>query len=156
AEERIAEARMAAGDGGERELRPGEAVREGNEMLASVAKLWPVAVVPITESVSATTALAHSNPGGSRGPVRNPSNVGPLNVYYYNYLADVLGAEADPGPLATREGGVLVYESFNLVDGRLTVSEIRGILSGRYAPVPLAEVSDYLNLLAKAKVISWK
>jgi hypothetical protein len=88
--------------------------------------------------------------------VRSPKIVGPLDVYYYNYLADVLGAGSDSGPLAKREGGVLAYECFNLVDGRLTVSEIRDELTGRYAPVPLSEITAYLDLLAKAKAITWK
>jgi hypothetical protein len=42
------------------------------------------------------------------------------------------------------------------VDGKRTVSQIRDLLTGRYAPVPVAEVSEYLDLLAKAKAISWR
>ncbi len=44
-------------------------------------------------------------------------------------------------------------EAFNLVDGRRSVSGIRDILSGRYEPVPLAEVAEYLDLLARAGAV---
>lgn len=41
----------------------------------------------------------------------------------------------------------------NLIDGKRTVSEIRDLLSGRYAPVPLAEVTEWIDLLARAGVV---
>jgi hypothetical protein len=88
--------------------------------------------------------------------VRDPKILGPLNVYYYDYLTEALGAESKTAKLVQRNDGVLAYESFNLVDGRRTVSDIRDILSGRYVPVPLAEVSEYMDLLEKAKAISWR
>jgi hypothetical protein len=156
AEERIARSRMSGSEGRDQELRYGEAIKEGNETLASVARLWPVAVIPISRSSSQELALAKPDPIDGRVPARNPGVAGPLDVYYYDYLTDVLGADTDSGPLSKRADGVIARECFTLVDGRLTVSEIRDILSGRYAPVPLGEVSDYLNLLAKAKAITWK
>ncbi|HYB52252.1 MAG TPA: DUF4910 domain-containing protein, partial [Thermoanaerobaculia bacterium] len=156
ADERIAQARMGGVEGRDRDLRFGEAVREGNEMLVSLAKLWPVAVVPIGGSGGVQSALARSDSADSRVPARDPKIAGPLDVYYYNYLADALGPETDPGPLSRRQEGVLAAECFNLVDGRRTVSEIRDILTGRYASVPLAEVSAYMDLLAKAKAVTWK
>ena len=58
--------------------------------------------------------------------------------------------------LGRRRDEILAYESFNLVDGRTTVSEIREALAGRYAPAPLEELSEYMDLLAKAKAITWK
>jgi hypothetical protein len=42
------------------------------------------------------------------------------------------------------------------VDGKRTVSDMRNVLTGRYEPVPVNEVADYLELLARAKVITWK
>jgi hypothetical protein len=30
------------------------------------------------------------------------------------------------------------------------------VLAGRYRSVPLAEIGEYLDLLARAKTISWK
>ena len=37
-----------------------------------------------------------------------------------------------------------------------SVSEIRDTLTGRYDPVPLSEIAEYLNLLETARVITWK
>jgi hypothetical protein len=42
------------------------------------------------------------------------------------------------------------------VDGKRTISDIRDVLTGRYEPVPLAEISEYLDLLAKAKTIYFR
>jgi hypothetical protein len=156
AEERVAQARLGSAEGRDRELRSGEAVREGNEMLASVARLWPVAVVPIGSAGSKDLALARPDHADARVPVRDSKIVGPLDVYYFNYLTEALGAQAEKAALSKRSEGVLAQECFNLIDGRRTVSEIRDILTGRYAPVPLAEVSEYMDLLAKAKAITWK
>jgi hypothetical protein len=156
AEERVAQARLGSGEGRDRELRSGEAVREGNEMLASVARLWPVAVVPIGSAGSKDLALARPDHADARVPVRDGKIVGPLDVYYFNYLTEALGSQAEKAALSKRSEGVLAQECFNLIDGRRTVSEIRDILTGRYAPVPLAEVSEYVDLLAKAKAITWK
>ena len=155
AQERIAQAAMG-NEGRDRDLASAAAVAEGNEMLASVARLWPVAVVPIGNADAKPSMLARADSSDSRVAVRNPKILGPLDVYYYDYLSDTLGAEARSPRLGGRSEGVLAVECFNLVDGRRSVSEIRDILSGRYAPVPLAEVSEYMDLLAKAKAITWK
>jgi len=42
------------------------------------------------------------------------------------------------------------------VDGKRTVSEIRDVLTGCYAPVPLPEVAEYFDLLARAKAVSFR
>jgi hypothetical protein len=105
-------------------------------------------------------------PRDVRVPVRNPEVRGPLDVYYYDHLAEALGTGA--GADVTGSGGadvaltprpngeVLAYEALNLVDGRRTVSAIRDVLTGRYAPLPTAELAEYLELLARARVISWR
>ena len=152
----MAQARLGSLEGCDRELRSGEAVREGNEMLASVARLWPVAVVPIGSAGSKDLVLVRADHADARVPVRDGKIVGPLDVYYFNYLTEALGAQAEKAALSKRSEGVLAQECFNLIDGRRSVSEIRDILTGRYAPVPLAEVSEYVELLAKAKAITWK
>jgi hypothetical protein len=51
---------------------------------------------------------------------------------------------------------VFAYEALNLVDGKRSVGEIRDLLAGRYAPVPLAEVTEWLDLLAKAGVVRFR
>ena len=162
-EERIAEAAMTGGEGRDRDLRLGEAEREGSETLASLSRLWPVSIVPLRGSSGnpAHSADALAPPRdlseGQRVPVRNPEIVGPLDIYYYDFFTQVLGSDVSRALLARRDGGeILAYETMNLVDGKRTVSEIRDILTGRYSPVPVAEIADYLDLLADAKAITWK
>ena len=78
-------------------------------------------------------------------------------MYYFDYLERTLGEDAEGKiALAKRDGGdVLGWEAFNLADGRRSVSDIRDVLAGRYAPVPLPEVTEYFDLLARAKAITW-
>jgi hypothetical protein len=94
----------------------------------------------------------------NRVPVRSPAVRGPLGVYYYDHLSEVLG----PGVPVTAtfsekgHGDVLAWETLNLVDGKRTISDIRDVLTGRYEPVPVKEVAEYLGLLAKVKVVSFR
>jgi hypothetical protein len=162
AEERIARARMRGVSGADLALGIREAVSQGNETLSSVARLWPVAVVPLDRAAPGL-ADALAPPADSRVPVRNPEIRGPLGVYYYDHLPEALGqAQAgaltgSPPPLSAVENGdLLAYEALNLVDGRRTVSGIREILSGRYGTVPLEEIARYFDVLARAKAIQWK
>jgi hypothetical protein len=156
-EERIAEAKMAGGEGRDRELRLREAEAEGSETLASLDRLWPLAILPLAGSGANELLIARGGNEDRRVPVRNPGIVGPLDIYYFDFVADALGSGAGTARLSSRDGGeILAYETLNLVDGRRTVSEIRDILAGRYAPVPTSEIAEYLELLAKAKAIAWK
>jgi hypothetical protein len=92
-----------------------------------------------------------------RVPVRNPEILGPLNVYYYDYFADIPGAAFSKIALADREDGdVIAYEALNLADGARSVSEIRDVISGRYASVPLPAIAEYFDLLAKAGAVSYR
>jgi len=67
----------------------------------------------------------------------------------------VLGHARAPAALEQRSE-VLAYEALNLIDGRRTVGEIRNLLCGRYAPVLLAEVTEFLDLLARAGVVRFR
>jgi aminopeptidase YwaD len=78
---------------------------------------------------------------------------GPLDVYYYDHLDAVLGGAPLPA-LARRD--VHAFEALNLVDGKRSVSDIRDLLTGRYAPVTVAEVAEWLDLLAKAGVVRFR
>jgi hypothetical protein len=91
-----------------------------------------------------------------RVPERTPAVRGPLDVYYYNHLTAVLGDPVGPPPALKKRDDVLAYEALNLVDGRRSVGDIRDLLTGRYAPVPLAEVAEWLDLLAKAGVVRFR
>jgi hypothetical protein len=88
-------------------------------------------------------------------PERTAAVRGPLDVYYYNHLATVLGESRAPVALEKRDE-VLAYEALNLVDGKRSVGDIRDLLTGRYAPVPLAEVAEWLDLLARAGVVKFR
>jgi hypothetical protein len=152
---------LAAGDP-DAALFPREAVAMGASLLDSVGALWPSvagAAGEATRRLQARTALAARNASGvrdARVPQRSPDVRGPLDVYYYDHLAQTLG-ERPVAPLLDRaRGSLLAYEALNLVDGRRSVSEIRDALTGRYEPVPLADVAQYLEVLARAQVLRWR
>jgi hypothetical protein len=136
-----------------------EAKASGDRLLQSLDALWPGlarAALPATTAPRAAAAGRTPAPADRRVPVRNPDVRGPLDVYYYDHLEEVLGPGQAPSALQQRQGGVLAYECLNLVDGRRSVSEIRDVLTGRYTSVPLPEVAEYLDRLARAKVVSWR
>ena len=58
----------------------------------------------------------------------------------------LLAREAGPGPS-------FGYEALNLVDGRRSVGEIRDALAASVGPVPIEEVAEYLDMLARLGVI---
>jgi hypothetical protein len=81
---------------------------------------------------------------------------GPMNVYYYDYLA----AHAGPEDLrvverinAKPKGDILLYEILNLVDGRRSMQAIRDYLTAAYGVISIEEVADYLRLLEKVGVV---
>jgi hypothetical protein len=150
-----------AGDARDAALIGREAAAVAAATLRSLSTLWPSATSAAREEEArrpVSSVMAPGAGGDARVPVRNPDVRGPLGVYYYDHLAEVLGPDAEvESPLARRDGGeVFTWETLNLVDGRRSVQEIRDVLTGRYAPVPLAEVAGYLDLLARAHVVSWK
>jgi aminopeptidase YwaD len=149
-----------------------EAIVQGVETLESLARLCPSMAPDVARDVEHLRAAMPPAPPTSdrRTPVRAPGILGPLNVYYYDYFADLpsagagslgrLGSQADlmtKSALAAREDGeVLAYEAFNLADGKRSVSEIRDVLSGRYSAVPVSAVAEYFELLAKAGAVSFR
>jgi hypothetical protein len=162
-QERLANARLRAdlsSDAYDAALFLREAVLTASETLRSVAALWPATAATVRDEDSAlrrgmpTAPRAH---GDARVPVRNPEVRGPLDVYYYDHLEEVLGHDRPQPALARRDNGeVLAYEALNLVDGRRSVAEIRDVLTGRYGAVPVEELAGYLDQLARAKVVSWQ
>jgi hypothetical protein len=155
AETRVARARAAFGPDAALRLRA--AAESGARALETAAALWPSAAREANAAAARLRSQAPSAPAPSdrRVPVRNPDIVGPLNVYYYDYFADIRGADFTKIALASADGGdVLAYEALNMADGRRTVSEIRDALAGLYAPVPLPAISEYFDLLAKANVVT--
>jgi len=163
ARERLARAglKRAAPDGA---LFEREAVTAGIETVRSIAALWPSAAGEArAEEARLRELFPRSGPASShrnpRIPSRSPEVRGPLDVYYYDHFTEVFGpsSKAPQPALVRREnGGVLAFEALNLADGRRSISEIRDILTGRYGPVPLAEVAEYFELLAKGKAVRFK
>ena len=95
-----------------------------------------------------------ASPDTTRVPERRVT--GPMNVYYYDYVAD----RASPSDLrvverlGAREGGdIVMYEILNLVDGKRSVQAIRDYIAAAYGPVPVEDVVDYLRMLEKIGVV---
>jgi hypothetical protein len=154
-EERIARSRASSGP--DAPLVRREAIASGIETLRSVAALWPSTARAVSADVERLRrSLPPARPATDRRvPTRNPGILGPLNVYYYDYFADIPGADLSKTAIAARDDGdVLAYEALNLADGRRPISEIRDILAGRYAPVPLTAIAEYFELLAKARAVT--
>jgi len=172
-DERVAHARHTAlADGwstDDARLAERQAVTMGVEELASIAALWPGIAAEVKKTSAAVGAPLGPSPLDSpiasletraardareaRIPERTPAVHGPLEVYYYDHLTAVLGDQAGPPPALARRNDVFTYEALNLVDGKRSIREIRDILTGRYTPVPLAEVVEWFDVLAKASVV---
>jgi aminopeptidase YwaD len=155
-EERILRASLVTGPDAAVTRR--EAIRSAIGTLESVAKLWPSAAPAVAADVQRLRAelpAAPAAPADRRVPTRSPDIIGPINVYYYDYFADIPGADFTKTALARRDDGdILAYEALNLADGTRSISEIRDVLSGRYASVPLAAIAEYFDLLARAGAVS--
>ncbi len=163
AEKRIAAAKArAVGAAADGPLFEREAIEEGIETLRSAAALFPSVAAGARDAQQRFAKMRSARaPAGSRDarvPIRSAEVRGPLGVYYYDHLEETLGPGANRKiALSEREHGeVLSYEALNLVDGKRTVSDIRDILTGRYEPVSVREIAEYLELLGRAKVITWK
>jgi hypothetical protein len=139
-----------------------EAVEQAAAAVRSVGAMWRAVAVRAGEEEARLRELGppvSAEAGGDRRiPARSSEIVGPLGVYYFDYLDRSSGEGAITKiALAKRDGGeVLAWEAFNLADGRRSVSEIRDMLAGRYAPVPTGEISEYFELLARAKAVSFE
>jgi aminopeptidase YwaD len=82
--------------------------------------------------------------------------IGPMSVYYYDYVADRASGE-DLKILerlnARSNGDVIMYEVLNLVDGKRSIQAIRDYIAASYGLIPIEDVSDYLRLLEKIGVV---
>jgi hypothetical protein len=166
-DQRLATARHAALAGGwsadDARLAEREAVAMGVEALSGIAALWPTTAAEVQRLAAALTAPPPRPAGApaagardTRIPERTTATRGPLDVYYYDHRAATLGPAPRPPIALEQRDDVLAYEALNLVDGKRTVGEIRDLLSGRYAPVPLAEVTEWLDLLARLGVVRFR
>ncbi len=97
------------------------------------------------------------DPAASRIYRRRPDPKGPMTGFGYSYFDDQAERHRLPAPaLLARQGpwgSDYAYEALNLVDGRRTVAQVRDALTAIYGPVPLAEVTEYLDDLARIGVL---
>ncbi|MEK6299380.1 MAG: DUF4910 domain-containing protein [Acidobacteriota bacterium] len=89
----------------------------------------------------------------NRVPVRKVT--GPMNVYYYDYVAERAGGDlrAVERISSMPHGEILLYEILNLVDGKRSVQAIRDFITAAYGSIAVEDVSEYLKLLEKIGVL---
>ena len=107
-----------------------------DEAAALLAEIVPIAAAQVASDATRRVV-----------PKRNPKVVGPMSVYYYDYLPDH-GVSDAPG------SGTMQYEALNLVDGRRSVREIRDVIAAYYGPVSSEEVLRFFEALEKAGVVT--
>ncbi|MEK6325716.1 MAG: DUF4910 domain-containing protein [Acidobacteriota bacterium] len=88
-----------------------------------------------------------------RVPVRKV--IGPMNVYYYDYVAERANGDlrAVERIGSRAHGEILLYEILNLVDGKRSVQAIRDYITAAYGPIAVEDVADYLKLLERIGVV---
>ena len=88
-----------------------------------------------------------------RVPVRKV--IGPMNVYYYDYVAERANGDlrAVERIGSMPDGEILLYEILNLVDGKRSVQAIRDYIAAAYGPIGVEDVADYLKLLERIGVV---
>jgi aminopeptidase YwaD len=125
----------------------------------SVARFTGTALPLGLEPIRARTANAATGTGERLVYRRNPTLQGPMDAFGYSWLGDHLAraglsrpALLDRAPRAT-EGPSFAYEALNLIDGRRSVRRVSDDLAASVGPVPLGEVADYLDTLARLGVI---
>jgi aminopeptidase YwaD len=92
----------------------------------------------------------------ARVPVRNPGVKGPL-APNGEWMMEKAGATAAATAIARLpNSGDVTYEIVNFIDGVRTVREIRDAVSAEFEPLDLSMVAEYVDLLAKAGVVSFK
>ncbi len=122
-------------------------------MFIAAASGWYLATAASFET------RAEPLPRGVRsGPVyRRLLREGPMNGFGYSWFDDHLARAGLARPrLLSREAGPgpsFAYEALNLVDGRRSVGEISDALAATIAPVPVDEVAEYLDTLARLGVL---
>jgi hypothetical protein len=88
----------------------------------------------------------------SRVPVRSESAQGPTNLYYYDQIAAALGPDAPSVSLDE----LAQFEALNFADGHRSVAEIRDAVAAELGPVSIEEITEYLELLARAGVVRFR
>lgn len=102
-------------------------------------------------STQKITLTYHEKDAAKIFPKRNPDIKGPLGR---GYLREKLaGTGADMDIPIFRAGGQTSYETFNLIDGKNSILDIRNIVSAECGPIPVKYVEDFIDLLKKAGIV---
>jgi hypothetical protein len=131
-----------------------------DQRVASLARIGPVPR-PLSDGMAELTRFIFSDNIRPRvsGPVyRRIRNEGPMNGFGYSWFDDRLARAGLTRPrlLAREPDGETAsfgYEALNLVDGRRSTGEIRDALRVTIGDVPLDEVTEYLDVLARLGVL---
>ncbi len=129
---------------------PAATSRQAVDFLAALRQLAgtePAAVPPAEDGAE-----------GARVYRRQADPKGPMTGFGYSWFEDQAGRrQIKPPALLARKGlwaSDYLYEALNLVDGRRSVRQIRDALTASEGPVPLAEVAEYLDDLARIGVLA--
>lgn len=84
-----------------------------------------------------------------RVPIRRV--IGPMNVYYYDYVAERANGDLRAVErIGSMPGGeILLYEILNLVDGSRSIQAIRDYIAAAYGSIAVEDVAEYLKLLER-------
>ncbi len=125
----------------------------GNRIIFTIESKEPGKQAKQSNAKEASRQRALSSAYG-RVPARKV--VGPMNVYYYDYIAERTSGDDRRviDRLGSRPNGdIVLYEILNLVDGKRSIQEIRDYVAAVYAGVRVEDVSEYLRLLEKIGVV---
>lgn len=121
---------------------------------AAKAMLWKY--MTADELARLADADFRSPSADARVPVRNATVKGPLPPNG-EWVVEKAGAGAASIAIAQRpDSSDLTYELVNFVDGVRTVGEIRDAVSAEFAPVDVAAVAEYFEVLARAGAITFR
>ncbi len=126
-----------------------------NDSLAETAKGLLRTLMPASE-VDKFAGVGFKLPAtDQRVPVRNAAVKGPLSPAG-DWLVEHAGpASAQIAITRLPDSEDVTYELLNFVDGTRSVGEIRDAVSAEFAPIDLAAVREYFDVLAKAGAISY-
>lgn len=134
--------------------------RKGNrEFLVLEPKQQPPSPQPARGQAKPRNPKEASRPrvaGVDYGRIPARKVAGPMQIYYYDYVAE--RASAEDRRVIERigekpNGNIILYEILNLVDGKRTIQDIRNYISVAYGTIPVEDVNEYLRLLEKIGVV---
>jgi hypothetical protein len=119
--------------------------------LANLQLFYDAACRANNMAAGAVTLTAAERAAKELIPVRVHALKGPVGG---DYLRSKLASEGvEQTSPATRLGGVTTFEIVNFIDGENSILDIRNAVSAEFAPVPVEQVREYIELLVKAGIV---